>query len=242
MNHKMCRSYSLRPRPLPHSSCRVEPDEDEPGGRDSTPDRDDVEALHAEVETLRQETRRLQEEVEHQKERFKDLWRANCLSRREYDRIVSDKDAEIERLHDQLLPGGNGTENPGSEGGHSYTGKDPEMRLDDWLPSLERAATWNEWMEEERLMQLAGHLRGRALQEWGLLSTDNKQSFDVAVASLRLRVDPGSRTLAAQDFRHTKQEEKESASTFIRRLERTFQVAYGHDRMLSETQNTLLHG
>ena len=42
----------------------------------------DVEALHAEVETLRQETRRLQEEVEHQKERFKDLWRANCQSQR----------------------------------------------------------------------------------------------------------------------------------------------------------------
>ena len=101
--------------------AEVEPDEDEPGGRDPTPDRDDVEALHAEVETLRQETRRLQKEVEHQKERFKDLWRANCQSL-------------------------------------------------------------------------------------------------------------------------TKQEEKESASTFIRRLERTFQVAYGHDRMLSETRNTLLHG
>ena len=99
--------------------AEVEPDEDEPGGRDPTPDRDDVEALHAEVETLRQETRRLQKEVEHQKERFKDLWRANCQSL-------------------------------------------------------------------------------------------------------------------------TKQEEKESASTFIRRLERTFQVAYGHDRMLSETRNTFM--
>ena len=41
------------------------------------------------------------------------------VSLREYDRIVADKDAELESLHDQLLPGGNGTENPGSKGGHS---------------------------------------------------------------------------------------------------------------------------
>jgi len=27
-------------------------------------------------------------------------------------------------------------------------------------------STWNEWTEEELLLQLAGHLRGRTLQEW----------------------------------------------------------------------------
>ena len=51
-----------------------------------------------------------------------------------------------------------------------YTGEDPEVRIDDWLPALKRAASWNDWSEVETLMQLAGHLRGRALQEWNLLS------------------------------------------------------------------------
>ena len=48
--------------------------------------------------------------------------------------------------------------------------------------------------------------------------------------------------MAAQDFTHTAQEEKESASDFIPRLERVFRVAYGHDRMSTETRDTLLHG
>ena len=48
--------------------------------------------------------------------------------------------------------------------------------------------------------------------------------------------------MAAQDFRHTRQEDGESVATFIRRLERTFQIAYGHDRMSTETRDTLLHG
>ena len=36
-------------------------------------------------------------------------------------------------------------------------------------PLLQRAADWNEWSESEIHIQLAGHLRGRALQEWNLL-------------------------------------------------------------------------
>ncbi len=40
-----------------------------------------------------------------------------------------------------------------------FTGENPEVRLDDWLPALKRASTWNGWTEEERLIQLAGHLR-----------------------------------------------------------------------------------
>ena len=55
-------------------------------------------------------------------------------------------------------------------------------------------------------------------------------------------LDPGSRALAAQDFRHTHQGASENVATFIRRLERTFQIPYGHDRMSAETRNTLLHG
>jgi len=53
-----------------------------------------------------------------------------------------------------------------------FTGKDVETTLDDWLPSLKRAALWNGWAEEDKLMQLAGHL-----QEWDLLLEDEKRSY-----------------------------------------------------------------
>ena len=51
-----------------------------------------------------------------------------------------------------------------------FSGENPGIRLDDWLPSLQRAANWNNWTEEEQLIQFAGHLKGRALAEWNLLS------------------------------------------------------------------------
>ena len=54
-------------------------------------------------------------------------------------------------------------------------------------------------------MQLAGHLWGRALHEWSLLGTDVRKSYTQAVDALRLRLDPGSHTLAVQDFCHTSQ-------------------------------------
>ena len=41
-----------------------------------------------------------------------------------------------------------------------FTGENQEICIDDWLPALERASTWNGWTEEEWLMQLAGHLSG----------------------------------------------------------------------------------
>ena len=40
----------------------------------------------------------------------------------------------------------------------SFSGENEAVRIDDWLPALERAATWNDWSEEDRLLQLAGHL------------------------------------------------------------------------------------
>ena len=33
---------------------------------------------------------------------------------------------------------------------------------------------WNEWMPDELLLQLAGHLRRRVLQEWNLMSRTEK--------------------------------------------------------------------
>ena len=71
---------------------------------------------------------------------------------------------------------------------------------------------------------------------------DTKTSYVQAIEALRLQLDPGSRTLAAQDFRHTSQAEDEKVADFIRRLERTFNVAYGREGMSAETRDTLLHG
>ena len=55
-------------------------------------------------------------------------------------------------------------------------------------------------------MQLAGHLRGRAIQEWNLIPREEKSTYSDAVSSLRSRVDPGNRVLAGQDFRHAIQD------------------------------------
>lgn len=76
-------------------------------------------------------------------------------------------------------------------------------------------------------MQLAGRLRGRALLEWNLLSADEKSTYPAATQALRVRLDPGSQVLAAQDFRHAIQRDDEPVSDCVRRIERCFQVAYG---------------
>ena len=123
-----------------------------------------------------------------------------------------------------------------------FTGEDPECRLDDWLPTLSRAADWNSWTEEDLLIQLAGHLKGRALQEWNLLSDDDRATYLRAVAALRSRMDPGSRVMAAQDFWRATQEEQEKVTDFIWRLERLFKLAYGHEGISAWTRNTLLYG
>ena len=110
------------------------------------------------------------------------------------------------------------------------------------MPSLQRAADWNGWSAGEQLIQLAGHLRGRAWQEWLLLEEEEKATFTRAIQVLKEALGPGSKILAAQDFRHTTQEETESVSSFVRRLERTFRVAYGADKLSAETRAAFLYG
>ena len=121
-----------------------------------------------------------------------------------------------------------------------FTGEDPTIRLDDWLPSLDRASTWNGWSLEEKYLQLAGHLRGRALEEWNLLSEVDIKTYDEAVSSVRERLDPGFKVLAGQDFHHASQKETKSVSDYVRRLERTFVVAYCKGSMSRETRDTIL--
>lgn len=123
-----------------------------------------------------------------------------------------------------------------------FSGEDESIRLDDWLPALQRAATWNNWPEEDHLLQLAGHLRGRALQEWELIPENLKGAIGTAVDALRDRLDPGGKVLAVQDFRHATQKADENVADFIRRLERCFRVAYGRDKLGKEAREALLHG
>jgi len=59
-----------------------------------------------------------------------------------------------------------------------------DMLWKDWLPTFELAAAWNNWTEEEKLWQLAGHLRGKASQEWTLLPATDKLSFASATKCL----------------------------------------------------------
>ena len=66
-----------------------------------------------------------------------------------------------------------------------FTGEDPENCLDDWLPTPQRAARWNHWTPGELLIQLAGHLKGRARQEWYLLRESSKETYEAGVAALR---------------------------------------------------------
>ena len=81
-----------------------------------------------------------------------------------------------------------------------FSAEDPEILLDDWLPTVERAAKWNGWNEEEHLMQLEGHLKGKALQEWTLMSKQERSDMGVGTAKLRERIDPVNPFVAVQEF------------------------------------------
>ena len=228
-----------------------------------------VRTLEQEKESLREATsssgvEELKDELKREKEKVKNVWHMNCEQLAQYDEEISEKDALIAQLRARLA--GSGVEEPEGSIVHaeehthtpppalhrvarrgkappvdSFTEENAEFRLEDWLPTLERASSWNCWTDEELLLQFAGHLRGWALQEWNLLRAVDKQSFKAATWALQNRLDPGCRALAAQDFCHTIQRGSESVSDFIRRLEHTFQVAYGRDPMLTETRDTLLH-
>ena len=150
---------------------------------------------------------------------------ADCQRLAEFDATLAAKDDEIQRLqsreHEHRSGSREGLGDARSDTGSPipadattrpdvgkrrhgrappvdpFTGEDPEVRLEDWIPSLRRVADWNEWTEEELLLQLAGHLRGRALQEWNLLEEHDKARLEDVVQALSNRLDSESRVLAA---------------------------------------------
>ena len=155
-------------------------------------------------------------------ERVKDFWKVNCSQLAEFDTTLSAKDEEIARLKQRLerphstspilleysddeVPPPRTETTVKQRRGRAppvdpFTGEDPEFRLEDWLPALQRATKWNGWTETEELIQLAGHLRGKALMEWNLLEEESRSDLNTAVKALKDRLEPGSGVLAAQDF------------------------------------------
>ena len=101
---------------------------------------------------------------------------------------------------------------------------------------------WNNWTESESLMQFAGFLRGRALQEWSLMSQSEHRTYKPAITGLKTRLHPGNKTLATLDFRHITQKESKSVSDFIGRIEQTSRLAFGRDFISAETTDILLYG
>ena len=212
---------------------------------------------------LQEENVQLKEQLARQTARYERLWERNCKQMREFERQLDEKDDEIQVLRnghqkasvnngDALsrtssdtsvtLDGMRGQRKGKAPPVDAFDGEKPEITFQDWLPTLQRAATWNGWTEAETLLQLAGHLRGRASQEWALLSEGDRQTLTAATTGLASRLEPTAKAMAAQDFRHLSQQRTEPVSDFIRRLERTFNLAYGRDGMSKETRDILLHG
>ena len=189
----------------------------------------------------------------------KELWSLNCTQLAEFAEMLSAKDEELAALR---LQGRNSTAVAThtantSHLGHAasahhrkgkappvdpFSGDDPSLQFEDWLLRLKRAADWYAWTKEELLLQLAGHLRSRALQEWNLLDSSDKATLASAVKSLKARLKPGNKLVAAQDFRHLAQAEGKPVSKFISRLETLFKVAYGKNNMGPYMHKVLLYG
>ena len=226
--------------------------------------------LESQLEEKDTEITRLTDQIVELKRKARETWKTNCQLLVLYDEECTTKDALIADLCSKLsatdmtvkatmphvevplvtpvipsslvVPRSVSTARRGKAPPiDPYSADSTETEFDDWLPTLERAATWNGWSGDEQLLQLAGHLRGRALQEWNLIMTEEKTTFTDATSALRARLDPGSKALASQDFRHALQRESESVSDYVMRLERLFQIAYGREGMSIETREALLY-
>ena len=256
----------------PEESLLAREREDDAQVESVTEERESLQSLRQQLEDVLEQKEALEEEVsslrqavESEKTKVRNLWRTSCAQLADFDATLTSKDEEVATLKRQLEALRAGSQSPmpmrntvGDEDLNrvvpaltrrgsappvdSFTGEDADVRLDDWIPSLERAAQWNRWTSEELRIQLAGHLKGRAQQEWNLLTESEKQDYDRAVLVLRNRLDPGSKALAAQDFRRAAQGDREDVADYIRRLEKTFRLAYGHDDLQPETRDALLFG
>ena len=183
--------------------------------------REEMRTMVEEKVAFQEQVHSLTREVEASKARAKEIWRLSCEQVEDFDHTIDAKEQEIAQLRAQFegrtnhrRPSPSPSEDSVSEPTtlpssreprrgrappiEKFSGESPEIRLDDWLPSLQRAASWNKWTEEEQLIQLAGHLKGRALIEWNLLSRTEISTMEAAVKSLRDCLEPCSKVMAGR--------------------------------------------
>ena len=206
---------------------------------------------------LREELEATRQQLKLKKARVKELWRMSCEQIAQHDAMIISKDKEIARLRAQLAErvcqrnptspdAGSLLVSDVAQPGEArcgrappidtFTGEDSAVRLDDWLPGLEGVAHWNGWTSDEKVIQLAGHLRGCAEAEWNLLGTEETHNYDTTIQNLRERLDPCNKVLAGQDFRRTMQGDSETVADYVCRLEKAFHVAFGSDGLSRETK------
>ena len=75
-----------------------------------------------------------------------------------------------------------------------------------------------------------------------MLADEDICDFDTAVRNLKECLDPCSKVLARQDFRHTVQGDNETVPNFICRMDKSFHVAFGRDGLSKETKEAMLFG
>ena len=136
-----------------------------------------------------EEVSKLKKDLQKERDKAKQAWGMSCRQAAEQEDLLALKDRQIRELklklaesrssHTHSVHSESDGEQPAVEPTAShqqpmrrrgktppidqFTGENPEVRFEDWLPALQRAARWNNWSDEELLIQLAGHLRGRAL-------------------------------------------------------------------------------
>lgn len=182
------------------------------------------EKLHEDLEEVNKELEEVKEALVTSTNRLQEVWKVNCAQLREFDAIIQSKDEEIALLKTQLSelrdsgtrsgvsnngggvpPSSMTTYPPSKQSGKappidSFSGELEEILFDDWLPSLNRTSEWNGWKEEEKLLQLAGHLRGKALEEWNLIEEKERSAYTSAVSALRIRLDGGGGSAGRPGF------------------------------------------
>lgn len=123
--------------------------------------------------------------LDKEKRKVKRIWREKCELQLSHEDVVDEKDVEIARLKARLLantPPTNHTPVVSDRSDHgmdepngmslphrrgkappvdSFSAEGLDEHWDEWLPTFERAAEWNNWNDTERLLQLAGHLKGK---------------------------------------------------------------------------------
>ena len=73
------------------------------------------------------------------------------------------------------------------------------------------------------------------------MSELDRSSFSTAATELKQKLNQSVKKLAAHNFRHATQKQKESVSDFIHRLKKLFRRAYGREALTAETGDTLLN-